>query len=311
MTTLPDLEPLEALARAYDREDASQRGEPDPWKDAEDDAEWVSERLACAQVAEAAYLAAARSAPEAGKAVAWGLLQLGNVIEATTDPMRREAWVRGGNKFVDLVPASSALASVAQSGAEPAIPCHHCGASVISTLSPQAVPAEDVAALGRKYEVTLQCYEGAISRYETAEAEATSLRRKLEEAELANKRLSDELDNLEQDACGSDDDFRRMTERAEAAEKALYLVTNERDNLSDNIAEITSREDTDLQAMKARAEAAERKLEEHRKALEPFAAAKGYFDGYVRDEDTIGPALRHIRAHHVRAAVRVLSGASE
>lgn len=67
--TLPDLEPLEALARAYDREDASQRGEPDPWKDAEDDAEWVSERLACAQVAEAAYRAASSTVPEAGKAV--------------------------------------------------------------------------------------------------------------------------------------------------------------------------------------------------------------------------------------------------
>lgn len=44
-----------------------------------------------------------------------------------------------------------------------------------------------------------------------------------------------------------------------------------------------------------------------REALKPFAAAKGYFDGYVRDEDTVSDSLRHIRAHHVRAAARALS----
>jgi hypothetical protein len=53
---------LEAFARAYDKEDASQRGEPDPWLDGKDDAEWVSERLACA----AAALASLPEAPAAG-----------------------------------------------------------------------------------------------------------------------------------------------------------------------------------------------------------------------------------------------------
>lgn len=62
MTSSP--EALEALARAYDREDASQRGEPDPWDyDDGNEAErlWRAERIACAQVGLAAYLA---SSPE-------------------------------------------------------------------------------------------------------------------------------------------------------------------------------------------------------------------------------------------------------
>ncbi|OBQ68944.1 hypothetical protein EFV37_29340 [Mesorhizobium loti] len=42
---------LEALARAYDREDASQRGEPDPWDDGAEDPIWRAERLACAKAA--------------------------------------------------------------------------------------------------------------------------------------------------------------------------------------------------------------------------------------------------------------------
>lgn len=53
-----DRNALKALARAYDREDASQRGEPDPWDSAVGDAEWEQERLACAQVGATAYLAA-------------------------------------------------------------------------------------------------------------------------------------------------------------------------------------------------------------------------------------------------------------
>jgi len=40
----------EALARAYDKEDAAQRGEPDQWTE-DADPEWRAERLACAQVA--------------------------------------------------------------------------------------------------------------------------------------------------------------------------------------------------------------------------------------------------------------------
>lgn len=47
---------LRALAQAYDREDAAQRGEPDPWNlddpgDIGDSDTRVSERLACAEVA--------------------------------------------------------------------------------------------------------------------------------------------------------------------------------------------------------------------------------------------------------------------
>jgi len=54
---------LRALAQAYDREDAAQRGEPDPWNlddpgDIGDSDTWVSERLACAQVAAEAFLSA-------------------------------------------------------------------------------------------------------------------------------------------------------------------------------------------------------------------------------------------------------------
>lgn len=46
-----DPKALEALARAYDREDASQRGEPDPWDDGAEDQTWRAERLACAKAA--------------------------------------------------------------------------------------------------------------------------------------------------------------------------------------------------------------------------------------------------------------------
>lgn len=54
---------LRALAQAYDREDAAQRGEPDPWNlddpgDIGDSDTWVSERLVCAQVAAEAFLSA-------------------------------------------------------------------------------------------------------------------------------------------------------------------------------------------------------------------------------------------------------------
>jgi hypothetical protein len=57
------VEALRALAQAYDREDAAQRGEPDPWMlddpgDIGDSDMWVSERLACARVASEAFLSA-------------------------------------------------------------------------------------------------------------------------------------------------------------------------------------------------------------------------------------------------------------
>ena len=59
----PHEKALRALAQAYDREDAAQRGEPDPWMlddpgDIGDSDTWVSERLACAQVAADAFLSA-------------------------------------------------------------------------------------------------------------------------------------------------------------------------------------------------------------------------------------------------------------
>jgi hypothetical protein len=55
--TVLDESALEALARAYDKEEAAQRGEPDPWAFGNDDGPWREERLACAQVAAEAYLA--------------------------------------------------------------------------------------------------------------------------------------------------------------------------------------------------------------------------------------------------------------
>lgn len=48
----------EALARAYDREDAAQRGETDPWSiGIDDDPEWVADRIACARAGLAALTA--------------------------------------------------------------------------------------------------------------------------------------------------------------------------------------------------------------------------------------------------------------
>jgi hypothetical protein len=50
----------EAMARAYDKEDAAQRGEADPWSFASDDdaaeEEWREERRACAEAALTAAL---------------------------------------------------------------------------------------------------------------------------------------------------------------------------------------------------------------------------------------------------------------
>jgi len=42
---------IEAMARAYDREDAAQMGEPSPWSIADRDPDWESGRLACAEAA--------------------------------------------------------------------------------------------------------------------------------------------------------------------------------------------------------------------------------------------------------------------
>ncbi|TPM53233.1 hypothetical protein FJ959_22130 [Mesorhizobium sp. B2-2-4] len=83
-STAPLKPALELLARAFDKEDASQRGEPDPWLDGGDDAEWVSERLACAQVAIRAYLAASRAPQEQGvkvRALIWNEYEREGVID--------------------------------------------------------------------------------------------------------------------------------------------------------------------------------------------------------------------------------------
>ena len=50
-----------AFARAYDAEDAAQRGEPTPWADGEDTGEWADERVACVRAGLAAL-----EAPDAG-----------------------------------------------------------------------------------------------------------------------------------------------------------------------------------------------------------------------------------------------------
>lgn len=58
MTPVAQDRGLEALARAYDREEAACMGEPSPWDSGADDAEWVAERISCASAAISAYLAA-------------------------------------------------------------------------------------------------------------------------------------------------------------------------------------------------------------------------------------------------------------
>jgi len=149
--------PLEALARAFDKEDAAQRGEPDPWKDAEDDAEWVSERLACAHVAAEAYLAARSTVPEAGKAVdefcGHGALRVACPYCKTT-----------ANFSIASVPAPSGAEPTADQelqevadGAWGDGPMRRRAAFVeierratverAKAAAPQAVPAEDVAKL--------------------------------------------------------------------------------------------------------------------------------------------------------------------
>lgn len=48
---MSDKAALEAIARAYDKEDATQRGEPDPWRHEGPDTWWFDERLHCAKAA--------------------------------------------------------------------------------------------------------------------------------------------------------------------------------------------------------------------------------------------------------------------
>lgn len=55
-----DAEAVEAAARAHDREEAAQKGEPSPWRDLDyslpGDVDWRDERIAAMRVAIAAYL---------------------------------------------------------------------------------------------------------------------------------------------------------------------------------------------------------------------------------------------------------------
>ena len=55
MPTEIETKALEALARAYDREEAAQMGEPSPWQQDDLDPAWVAERIACAEVGVEAY----------------------------------------------------------------------------------------------------------------------------------------------------------------------------------------------------------------------------------------------------------------
>jgi chromosome segregation ATPase len=106
-----------------------------------------------------------------------------------------------------------------------------------------------------------------------AEAEATSLRRKLEEAERERDELLLALD------------------RSPAGPVELRAQ---------------------LSYDRHRAEVAERKLEDHRKALEPFARESLEWAGYDETENLVeswhgGPSSQ-IRVCHLRAAARTLSG---
>lgn len=49
--------PAEIIARAYDREQAAQMGEPDPWQDGTDDPQW-QDSLGCGEAAVEALTAA-------------------------------------------------------------------------------------------------------------------------------------------------------------------------------------------------------------------------------------------------------------
>jgi hypothetical protein len=196
-----------------------------------------------------------------------------------------------------------------------------------SPVAPQAVPAEDVAGLIKRLRAVADpsnrtvgpsrriCSE-AVAALTASEAEATSLRRWLGELLAVIHRDG----GHHQDFAGTE----QAVADAQSAVVLLFQAQDERNDLRMKLEEAEQQRDENAEharlsdanlrdvnnsrrANLERAEAAERKLEEYRKALEPFAAAEGHFDGHVRDEDTIDIALRHIRAHHVRAAARTLS----
>lgn len=110
---------LEKFARAYDREDASQRGEPDPWIDGADDAEWVSERLACAHVALAAIAPPASDTALVGRLKLWS-----DPVEYERHMTHWDSWrayiKKGGGASWPRDAFESLLDAFAQDGAEAA-----------------------------------------------------------------------------------------------------------------------------------------------------------------------------------------------
>lgn len=207
MTTLPDLEPagLDAcpFCKSTDIEMTFDMG----------DRGWCVQCDGCGSIgptkpteAEASASwnrrAARSTAPEAGKAGGFADDILFELVEKVENRIAYRISLGSTPRAIAEDVLQIALASVP----EPAIPCHHCGASVISTRSPQAVPAEDVAGLverlterantmngatlvGGSIVRAVGCYgltdreldRLAAAALTASEAEATSMRRKLEE----------------------------------------------------------------------------------------------------------------------------------
>jgi hypothetical protein len=84
-----------------------------------------------------------------------------------------------------------------------------------------------LTSLQRKYDTALQCYEGATARREASEAEATSLRRKLEERDRIGKMMANAAYNIHQRAAdihvgfGLDDAIRSLKSVQEEWDRTL------------------------------------------------------------------------------------------
>ena len=112
---------LRALAQAYDREDAAQRGEPDPWNlddpgDIGDSDTWVSERLGCARAAAEAFLSALTTEPAAPEGRQEAVEELAAFLcsefDFDLDPVTGASWPEHekddgyrGNGYVRLQPS--------------------------------------------------------------------------------------------------------------------------------------------------------------------------------------------------------------
>jgi|GEM_PF-3041924 len=93
---------LEIIARAYDREDSALRGEPDPWHPdiGGDDAEWVSERLACALGAVSALTDAGYRILGAEEIAKQDLSGVGAVVVARARDLLERVMVDGRGEIV-------------------------------------------------------------------------------------------------------------------------------------------------------------------------------------------------------------------